>query len=381
MKLRLAAMGFATLASVLLLPATSNASPTYTTPGAPIYGSTVINADDLVQPRGLNFDSHGQLWVVEAGAGGGSKCITVDGPRGPEQQCLNPTGGHLTLISNNSAIRVKDLPSIAGTTGDEATEATGPVDVVIREDDSKVVVMGGVGTPALRKQLGKDGELFGRVIRISNTGKVTKGVDLMSYENKNNLDLGNIDSNPYSIVLDGSKAWVADAGANVVYKINDKGMGKVNSSIVFGSRQVQDPFAPAGVLIPMESVPNTVARGSDGTIYFGELTGFPFQFESARVMKESNGSYVPVAEGFTNIIDIAVDATNNIYVLEYDKVGLNISESFNNGRLTKVAPNGTKTVLADGLRQPGGVALNGGYAYVTTCSVCVDGTAIERYDA
>ena len=36
------------------------------------------------------------------------------------------------------------------------------------------------------------------------------------------------------------------------------------------------PLAPPGTTIPVDPVPTSVVRGPDGSIYVGQLTGFPF---------------------------------------------------------------------------------------------------------
>ena len=62
------------------------------------------------------------------------------------------------------------------------------------------------------------------------------------------------------------------------------------------------PFGPPTI----ESVPTTVARGPDGALYVGELTGFPFVQGLARIFRVVPGqSPVAVCGGFKAIIDVA----------------------------------------------------------------------------
>jgi sugar lactone lactonase YvrE len=69
-----------------------------------------------------------------------------------------------------------------------------------------------------------------------------------------------------------------------------------------------------------------------------------------------------VAEGFTNILDIAFDSHGNMYVLEMFQNGLLSANpddpSTLTGALIKVAPDGTKTtVMSNGLVTPTGMAI------------------------
>ena len=104
----------------------------------------------------------------------------------------------------------------------------------------------------------------------------------------------------------------------------------------------------------MEAVPTSIAQGPDGSLYVGELTGFPFPVGGARVYRvpANGGTPVVVAEGFTNIIDIAIGPDGAAYVLEHDANSLLVPGNL--GRLTKIGPFGLRTELATGLLVPPG---------------------------
>jgi glucose/arabinose dehydrogenase len=118
---------------------------------------------------------------------------------------------------------------------------------------------------------------------------------------------------------------------------------------------------PAGSTIPMQSVPTSVAQGKHGEYYVGELTGFPFPTGGARIYLV-NEARVPVqvfADGFTNIIDLAVGDDGSVYVLEIARDGLMAADGGNpTGELIRISPTGQRTVLMnDGLVAPGGLAI------------------------
>jgi sugar lactone lactonase YvrE len=94
----------------------------------------------------------------------------------------------------------------------------------------------------------------------------------------------------------------------------------------------------------------------------GELTGFPFLKGTARVSMindRPNATPQVVADGFTNIIDLAVGKDGSLYVLEIAKDGLLAAgESAPTGQLTRISPGGGRTVLmSDGLVAPGGLTI------------------------
>ena len=148
---------------------------------------------------------------------------------------------------------------------------------------------------------------------------------------------------------------------------------------MFPNRVVDDPFVP-GESVSMDAVPTSVVKGPDDAFYVGQLTGFPFPAGGANVFRVEPGEEPTVyADGFTNIIDIALDKDGNLYVLEIDQDSILGGEEFA-GRLVRVNTNGTRDVLVeDGLFAPGGLAIGpDGAAYVTTCTVCPGGGTVVR---
>jgi glucose/arabinose dehydrogenase len=156
---------------------------------------------------------------------------------------------------------------------------------------------------------------------------------------------------------------VADAGGNDLLKVDRT--GKISTLAVFPDRMVDAPAflgMPAGSTIPMQSVPNSVARGKHGEYYVGELTGFPFPAGAARVYvvrDTANARPEVFADGFTNIIDVTTDKDGNLYVLEIARDGLLAAdENSPTGRLTRISADGERTVLmTDGLVAPTGLAI------------------------
>ena len=125
----------------------------------------------------------------------------------------------------------------------------------------------------------------------------------------------------------------------------------------------------------MDAVPTSVALGPDGNYYVGQLAGFPFPVNDSNVYRvpASGGTADVYAGAFTAIIDVAFGPDGSMYVLEIAKNGLLDAFIFNDwtGALIRVAPDGTRTEIAEGaLFAPGGVAVDSdGTLYVTNNSI------------
>jgi hypothetical protein len=304
-----------------------------------------IIASNLDNPRGLTIGSNGSLYVTEAGRGGAGLCIPS--PTNPTVSVCYGATGALTRIENSTVTRVvTGLPSLAAPDG---SEATGAHDVAFNAVGQPYVLIGLGANPAVRSTLGVPE--FGQILKINalNGGSDwTVIADVSAFEQAENPDGGEVDSNPYSFIIQNNTAYVADAGANALLTV-DLDNGDVDLASVFDSRLVPNPFG--GSDIPMQSVPNSVASGSDDIVYVGELTGFPFPVGGARVYRIANGVPEVFAEDFTNIIDLDFDPTGNLYVLEYATSGLLSGDL--TGALIRLNPDGTRTtLLSEGLFAP-----------------------------
>ena len=154
-----------------------------------------------------------------------------------------------------------------------------------------------------------------------------------------------MDSNAYGLEILSNRGVIADAGGNSLLQIDQT--LQLSTLAVFANRMVPGPGGMG--MVNMEPVPTSIAEGPDGSLYVGQLTGFPFPVGGARVYRvpANGGTPVIVAEGFTNIIDIAIGPDGAAYVLEHDANSL--LAPGNAGRLTKIGPFGLRTELAAGL--------------------------------
>lgn len=330
-----------------------------------------VVASGLDNPRGLAFGPGGLLFVVEAGRGGTST-LCLPGVDGGEPRCYGPSGA-VTMISGIGVQQrvLTGLPSVAGPTGNEAT---GPHDLEFGFESAWITV--GLGAdPATRAPFEAAGIKLGSLLRVEFNGQLSNPVDISAFESAENPDGGLPDSNPYGLKVLSDRGVVADAGANALLELALTG---VSTLAVFPTRLTPNPFG--GPDVPMQSVPTSVVEGPDGSLYVGELTGFPFPVGGARVYRVPAAGGLPtvVAGDFTNIIDVAVGADGAAYVLEHDVDGLLGPGTV--GRLTRIGFFGARTELAPGaLETPGGMVIGPDNAvYVTTHSTSAGSGQVIR---
>lgn len=332
---------------------------------AAIYQSSVI-ASGLNNPRGLAFDSNGDLFVAEAGfveLGGPSTII-----RGNEA-VLGATGS-ITRISGGVQERIiTGLPSL----GTVATgEMSGPQDIAFTANGTGYVVTGLGADPGVRfTDLAPGGDGLGKV--YSFTGGVNSFADVSAVETAQNPAGGPLDSNPYHMTAIGNELLVTDAGSNTLLKVAED--GTVSLVATFPSRFIGPP-------VPFsDSVETGVAVGPDGNYYVAELTGFPFKEGAARIYRVTPGGEVEIfVEGFTNITDIAFGANGNLYVLEFDDNGLTTEGG--SGVLSVVKQNGWTKTLYSGLVAPTGLEIGpDGAFYVTNFSAMAGIGQVLRIEA
>jgi hypothetical protein len=335
--------------------------------------SRLVVATGLDNPRGLTFGPDGALYVAEAGRGGNSSlCLPQPGaPPTAPPSCYGPTGAITRIFSLGDQRRVViGLPSHAPPGG---VDAIGPHDISFGFGATWVTI--GLGAnPLLRGPLEAGGARFGRLARVNPNGSFTEVLDLSAHEVATNPDGGAIDSNPFALTVSSDRAVFTDAGANALIGI--AATGALSTLAVFPNRFV--PFG--GGSIPMQAVPTAVAEAPDGSFFVGELTGFPFPVGAARVYRvpRTGGTPVVVAQGFTNIIDIAASSTGMGYVLEHDADG--ILGPGTAGRLIRVNTDGSQTVLTNAnLNKPGGLTIGpDGAIYVTNNGTSPGGGEVVR---
>ena len=321
------------------------------TAGAHRDKSPEVVASGLDNPRDLDVDRWGTVYVTEAGRGGTDPCVTSEETG---TNCAGATGA-VTQIRHGEQRRVLEgLPSLAAPpTGDGAL---GPSDISLRPWGGAYLTIGLGQNPAVRAELGDLGEGFGWLYKISSFGHLRKVADISAYEAEVNPDGGAVDSNPNSVTTDWGRVYVVDAGGNSLLRVHRS--GEISTVAVFPDRLVTPP--PGMGLpdpFPMQAVPTNVVVGPDGALYVSQLTGFPFPVGAANIYRVEPGSAPEIYAGdLTNVTDLAFDRHGNLYVVEFAANGLGSEDP--TGALIKIRPDGSQeTVLSEGLVNPYGVAI------------------------
>ena len=329
--------------AALVLLAACGDVPSSTTAAAPAGGAeakapvvstpqqTVI-ATGLLYPRGITFDNKGVLYVAEAGTIQGNtistagQCAQVAPPIGPR---LGGATSRISRIEGGTRTTVASgLPS--NLNGMNAVE--GVADLAFVGKKLYAIISGGCSR-------GLTGSPSG-VYRIED-GSWTLEANISAFVRANPVaDPGDDfepDGDPYSMVAAGGVLYVAEANHGQLLAI------KPNSGRI---ERVADVSATQGHVVP------TAIAISKGDILVGLLNPFPAIPGTAEVLRYSrNGRLEGAIGGFTSILGLDADNKGNLYVLEpfTCPTAAPCFPSPGSARVTRVAPDGTRTVLATGL--------------------------------
>jgi sugar lactone lactonase YvrE len=352
-------------------------------PPSPSSGTSHVIAEGLNNPRGITVDARGNLYIAEAGTGGPTSdtCfVASDGATvcpGDSSSITRVWSSHRGWHQNWHQQRVvTGLPSLAPAPGTDGagTEASGVSDVIVNGARYTATFGFGAGCDGVTgpdptcDPWGAHGlsPLFGTIA----TGHLWSHhaprvlANLAKYEYRTN-PIDTPDSNPVSLVRDRGAYLVADAGANTILQVRGRHIHRLAQ---FADVQVQNPFAPPGVMTPMQFVPTSAVRGPDGAIYVSQLTGFPFPQGGSTIWRIRAG-HAPVAYamGLTNATNLAFARDGSLYAVEITTEGLLSGDT--TGALVRIPRHGgSPVVVADDLPAPYGVALRGNHAYVTVNS-------------
>ncbi len=287
-----------------------------------------VLVDGLNNPRGLNFDADGVLYVAEAGLGGD---IDVDGPFGPTT--FGFSAGISAVVDGEVSKVISYLPSMSMN-----EEIVGAMDVLPTADRLWVVMgheIGGI-------------TLAGTVVNYDRVSlRPSQIFDVFGYEHANDPDgTGELLSNVTSIALapDEMSALIVDASGNTLYRASADGALDVVTS------WENNP------------VPTSVTFNSDGSQYaVGFLMGFPFPTGAARVelYDSATDELITTYEGLTTITDVLFDVNDFLLVVSYGEFsGETFSWIPNSGSVTVILPDGSFVSGVTGLNFPYSIAQN-----------------------
>jgi hypothetical protein len=330
-------------------------------------------ASGLDNPRGLAFDSEGQLFVAEAGHGSdpaGKACI----PEGPDGQplCVGFTSGVSRLDSRGPHKVVSGWVSTAHPDG---TGATGIDGISILGDWRLFTIETGsefaVPPSGFSKETSENAKAqLGRLAEFTPWGheKVLANVGAFDWnwsnepKNKEKVPDQFPDANPYAVLAEGDRQWVVDAASNTLDEVSEHGSVRVVAFIPNPEKNGQ-PVSDA--------VPTCLAKGPDGALYASQLTGGGNGPGAANVWRIEpwDGDLSKWATGLTAVTGCGFDSDGDFYAVEFSTLGF---ESFapETGALVRVSPHSTspETVVSK-LSFPNGFASWGDSVYLSNWSI------------
>ena len=327
---------------------------------------TVV-ADHLNNPRGLSPAPGGGLYLAEAGSGG--KTCVNGGEQG--QTCIGLTGS-VDLVTRYGVKRI--VTGLISGSGPGGIGAEGPVSVSRGPDggvyglfglNSHVVPPAGAIPAYLRAAALAQ---LGHLVLVQPDGSVRDVSDVGDQDwtwTNNHRDLAPNDypdANPNAVLYSGGHRYVADAGANLLVKVNRGGAAKVLA------------FFPVPPGSPNDSVETCVARGPDGALYVGELLGGTHAPGHARIWRVIPGHAPKVwATGLTTVQGCGFGNDGAFYATEFQTGGLDATNPA--GDVVRIDRYGHRTHFGVGkLFNPSGFAAGSdGAIYVSNCSVAPAG--------
>jgi sugar lactone lactonase YvrE len=325
-------------------------------------------AKGLDNPRGLAFDSDGTLFVAEAGHGG-NECVK-GGPGGEEEEtCVGFTSG-VSRLDGSTAHRVADgYASAAGRDGSVALGIDG-ISVIndwrifaVEGESQFAVPPAGISKATSEKAKAQLGHLFEFTPGHARTLADVGGFDFKwTGEHKSLVPEQFPDANPYAVLRAADGEWVIDAAANTVDWVSDSGKVKVVAFI---------PNPEKNGKPVSDAVPTCIAKGPDGALYVGQLTGVGNGPGAASIwrVEPRDGDVSKWATGLTAITGCGFDTDGDFYAVEFSTLGF---ESFapETGAVVRVPPHSSKPIpLVEKLSFPNGFAARPHQIFVSNWSI------------
>jgi hypothetical protein len=327
-------------------------------PAATATVSTVVSGLD--NPRGLAFGGDGRLYVAEAGHGG-SNCA----PGGTTCVGLTSAISRINIAAGTSRRVISGLVSVAGSDGTGATGVDGISFLgrtVYGIETASSAVVPPSGFPAWLLAAARN--QLGRLIVANTDGdwKAIANVGLHDYNwsgRHKNLVPGQFpDANPYGVLALPHTRWVVDAGSNTLDQVSAGGDVKVVKFF---------PNPPSA-----DAVPTCVARGGDGALYIGELTGGGNAPGASIVWRyaPSTGKLTQWATGLTAVTGCGFGRDGHFYATEFSSLGLD-NAAPGTGQVVRVPAHSSSPItVVGGLNFPGGFAAGpDGSLYVSNWSI------------
>ncbi|QEC48586.1 ScyD/ScyE family protein [Baekduia soli] len=302
--------------------------------------ATTVVADHLARPRGLAVAPDGTLYASLLGNGG--RPCNREGCFGASGRVVRVgRDGRLTTVASG-LLTMRGRPDGFFSIG--ADQLTVLPDgrlatAVTAEFNINRTPPAAVPHP-LRPQVG-------HVVLFEPGGGKQVGANIADVEYRLDPDGKGAVSNPYGITTLDGVIYVSDSAANDLLVVDGPDVGVLAT--------FPDPVPNT------DAVPDALAAGPDGALYVGEFTGGAQPRGAARIWRVVPGQPPTLfASGLTSITSLAFGPDGSLYATE-----------FGPGDVVRIAPDGSRSVLAAGtLHFPGGIAVApDGTVFVTNWTV------------
>jgi hypothetical protein len=342
---------FAATVGVLALVAAGSAaqsSVAATQGGGPAFGRHVVLATGLDNPRQLTYLASGDFLIAEAGHGNYDSHFCSGS--GQDAICIGKTG-MVTRLHNGNANHV--MTGLLSGAGPDGSFATGPDGASFLPGRHYLAIM--TGGDADQVPPGLPSWQLGKLIEKTPAGAIHPIADISAFERNHDPDGEGYDSNPYAVLQLDQQTLVADAAGDYIASVS------------------RDRHVRLWAVLPeygkkYDAVPTVLTKGPFGKIYVGELhsevpnAAHVWQYDRMGNRERGWG-------GFTTVTGVARGADGSLYVSELfggPCAQAEIPQCLP-GRVTKVAPDGTRT--HELVPFPAGIAVHQGRVYVNAFSI------------